>query len=444
MARTVRDANLETRAARQRLKQTDTRSREPYWRTIDPGAHLGYYKGARGGSWLARLYQGGRYLKTSLGTADDETDADGLAVLSFRQAQEKARAWFAEQARIAAGLEPVAAGPYTVGDAIDDYLVVYRAGGTKGKGRALKATEAVIDAHIRPALGALNVAALTTNRLRGWHHGLAAEPARARTAKGSDQRHRRLDGSDGDEDAKRRRQATANRVLTILKAVLNHAKRDKKAPSDDAWRDVKPYHDVDAPVVRYLSEAECTRLVNATVVDFRPMVRAALLTGCRYGELVAVRVSAFNPDAGTLAIRASKSGKPRHVVLTDEGRRFFEAATIGRSSGALIFTRLDGEPWGKNHQQRRLAGACKAAKISPAVSFHILRHTHGTILATKGVPMAVIGAQLGHAPGSPMTARHYAHVAPSYVADTIRAKFPDMGIVPPSGVRTLRPKRREQ
>jgi len=30
----------------------------------------------------------------------------------------------------------------------------------------------------------------------------------------------------------------------------------------------------------------------------------------------------FNPYVGTLRVRASKSGKPRHVVLTQEGRDF--------------------------------------------------------------------------------------------------------------------------
>jgi hypothetical protein len=37
----------------------------------------------------------------------------------------------------------------------------------------------------------------------------------------------------------------------------------------------------------------------------------------------------------------------------------------------------------------------------------------------RGVPMGVIAEQLGHA-GQRMTEKHYAHLAPSYVADTIR------------------------
>jgi hypothetical protein len=69
-------------------------------------------------------------------------------------------------------------------------------------------------------------------------------------------------------------------------------------------------------------------------------------------------------------------------------------------------------------------GICcvRRAKINPAISFHVLRHTHGSTLAMRGVPMGVIAEQLGHA-DTRMTAKHYAHLAPSYVADTIRANF---------------------
>jgi hypothetical protein len=71
--------------------------------------------------------------------------------------------------------------------------------------------------------------------------------------------------------------------------------------------------------------------------------------------------------------------------------------------------------------------ASERAKIKPAISFHVLRHTHGSTLAMRGVPMGVIAEQLGHA-DTRMTEKHYAHLAPSYVADTIRAHFPTLGI----------------
>jgi integrase len=67
--------------------------------------------------------------------------------------------------------------------------------------------------------------------------------------------------------------------------------------------------------------------------------------------------------------------------------------------------------------------ACRHSGIDPAVGFHVMRHTHASILAMRAVPMAVIARQLGHA-DTRMTERHYAHLAPNYVADTIRANFP--------------------
>ena len=47
--------------------------------------------------------------------------------------------------------------------------------------------------------------------------------------------------------------------------------------------------------------------------------------------------------------------------------------------------------------------------------------------------MGVIAAQLGHA-DTRMTERHYAHLAPNYVADTVRAALPTLGIVEESNV----------
>jgi hypothetical protein len=41
-----------------------------------------------------------------------------------------------------------------------------------------------------------------------------------------------------------------------------------------------------------------------------------------------------------------------------------------------------------------------------------------------------IAKQLGHA-DTRTTEKHYAHLAPNYVADTIRAKFPKLGIADP-------------
>src|SRR5580700_4630039 len=127
MSRTLRDAKLDTRSARLRLPAR----REPYWRSVSEGLAIGYRKGAKGGTWIARHYtpETGRRFN-AIGTADDITDPDGVHVLSFSQAQEAARAWFAALARQDRG--DTVAGPYAVRDALDDYVADYsRRGGKK-------------------------------------------------------------------------------------------------------------------------------------------------------------------------------------------------------------------------------------------------------------------------------------------------------------------------
>ena len=47
-----------------------------------------------------------------------------------------------------------------------------------------------------------------------------------------------------------------------------------------------------------------------------------------------------------------------------------------------------------------------------------------------GAPLPVIAANLGHA-DTRMTERHYAHLAPTYVADVIRATMPSLALIEP-------------
>jgi integrase len=132
-------------------------------------------------------------------------------------------------------------------------------------------------------------------------------------------------------------------------------------------------------------------------------------------------------------VLASSSAKKRagaHVVLTDEG--LFAALSAGKPGADPTFTPADSGTWGKSHQLRPMLEACARARIKPAISFHVLRHIHGSALAIRGVPMGVIAEQLGHA-DTRMTEKHYAHLAPSYVADTIRTHFPTLGIAEDDG-----------
>ena len=413
MGRRVRERDLSKREARRSLA---VRS-EPYWRNEGEGRHLGYYRGARIGKWVARYRlpgSSGGYQKTTLGEADDEpgSSADDGRLLDWKAAKARAAKWFDEM-DAAGGTHR---GPYTVDDAMDDYMVQF-----EGKDRVN--TQRRIDVLIKPVLGAIDVTKLTTDKISKWHRDRAAAPARLRTAKDAVQNERELETA----DAIRKRRSTANRDLTVLKAALNFAYKVGKAPTDDAWRKVKPFANVERAKLRYLSDDESRRLVNACDAAFRPMVIAALLTGARYQELAGAKAGDLDTRAGTLMLTDTKANRPRVVYLEAEGVALFKRAAAGKTGNALLFPRPDGERWTASQQARPLAAACEAGKIQPPAGFHDLRRTYGARLAIKGVPMAVIAEALGHA-DERITRRHYAHLSPTYVSAQVRQHVAGLGI----------------
>jgi integrase len=426
MTRSARNTSLETRTARTRLRIRRT----PYFAKIAKGLRLGYYRGAVAGSWIAGRYRGnGVYATEAIGAADDTLEADGVNIFDYWQAQEHAKRWADRQRQIAEGR--LRNGPYLIAEAVKDYLGEIAA---EKSPDAVQGAKYVFDAWILPELGASEVEKLTTDRLNRWRNKIATQPKRVRSKRTASEPATRETADD--DDARRARKATANRILTMLKAALNRAFHADRVSSDTAWRKVKPFKKVDEAVVRYLNAAEARRLVQACPEDFGKLVQGALLTGCRYSELARLKAGNFNGDSGTLAIRLAK-GKIRHVVLTDEGRRSFTQWTENLSPTDHVFLRADNNRWGASHQKRPLDDASERAKIEPAVTFHILRHTHGSHLAMAGVPMGVIAAQLGHA-DTRMTEKHYAHLAPSYIAKTIRANFPVLNLERESQVVPLR------
>jgi integrase len=422
VARTVRDANLETRTSRSRLKPAG----KPYYRAIDEGLHVGYRKGKTSGKWVMRRYTGSTYIVETIATADDTLDADGAEILTFSQAQAIARDRFVEERRVASGL-PAKGGPYTVRLCVNEYidwLEQNRKSSTDARFRA--------DALILPQLGDVECSKLTTKQLKVWKEATAKAPARLRTKKGEPQKYQEDDDNDPDE-SRRKRHASTNRTLTILKAALNTAWRDQKIPSDQAWRAVEPFEGADAARIRWLTVAEAKRLINACDADFRNLVRAGLTTGCRYSELAALRVEDFQPDNGTIHIRKSKSGKARHVVLNKEGQDLFASLCRGRAGSETLLVKDGAGRWLKSHQTRPMVAACENAKIDPPIGFHGLRHTYASLAIMAGAPLMVVARNLGHV-DTRMVEKHYGHMSSSYVADAIRAAAPQFGFETASNV----------
>jgi integrase len=403
MARTVRDAKLDSREGRLKLKRC-----KEHFKGVHEGLALVYRRPKEGsGTWAARLLLDGHYVRQALGIADDHADANGRDVLTFKEAQLQAIQREREAQRDDGGINR----KLTVQQATDEYLAWFRA-----QRKGVTMAESAIRAHILPAFGPRPVASIKTKEISDWLDRVATKPARLRTSRFSKTLNLRAAPKSGDE--KRARRATANRILSVLKAILNRAYRAGAVADDSPWRKVKPFEKADEARIRYLTDAESVRLVNACPADLRALVRAALLTGARWGELTSLRASDVKLSHASMYVAESKSGRPRHIPLNPEGRELFTAHVAGKASDDLVFTRGDGGQWGHNHHVRALNAACKVAKIRPAISFHELRHTYASHLAQAGVPLLTISRLLGHS-DTRITARHYAHLADKTLADAV-------------------------
>src|SRR4029078_1052025 len=145
---------------------------------------------------------------------------------------------------------------------------------------------------ILPQLGNCKISELTTYQLNTWRDKLAASPALFRARAGMPHKHKPFPKS---KDEQRARKVSANKCITILKAALNRAFKEGLVEDDKAWRRFESFHKVEVARERALTIAEAQRLINAAdqPSGFRDLLHAALLTGCRFGELRNLRVKDF-------------------------------------------------------------------------------------------------------------------------------------------------------
>ena len=363
MARSVRKAGLETRTARLKLPV----ARKPMFIRIGPGLSLGYRRNQVAGTWVLRIADGkGGATTRAIGTADDFTEADGATVLNFWQAQEKAHS----VARGSSGQGVPK--PLTVRRAAEVYLEKLEAKNP----RTARDTRGRLNLHFLNKFGDELVTNLTKSKLEGWLNSMALKSP--------------------DREAVRRSKDSANRVLSMVKALLNHALRDPAngIADDHAWRLVKPYHGVATPRATHFSEAQARALIEATPDrEFADLLTAGFLTGARYGELIACSVRDFDETARTLSVDG-KTG-PRTIILQPEAVRFFKTVCGERGADEPLLRRGDGARWNRSHQQRRMATALQRAGLDQEGTFYALRHSYISRAIEGEVPLNIIAENCG-------------------------------------------------
>ncbi len=196
---------------------------------------------------------------------------------------------------------------------------------------------------------------------------------------------------------------TANRVLALLRAVLNFA---DIAPNPAAR--IEKFREESRD--RFLSADELGRLWTAldherTDSTLRDYVKLSLWTGARQWNVCSAEWADFDLEAGIWKLRETKSGKPQNVYLCPEAVAMLRERKATTTSDYVFPGR-----YGKGHMYRpykaweRLIERAGIENLRP----HDLRRTLGSWQAAAGVSLHIVGKTLGHS--TPQATQVYAQL----------------------------------
>jgi integrase len=188
----------------------------------------------------------------------------------------------------------------------------------------------------------------------------------------------------------------ANRVLQLLKAVFNWARREELTDGENPARGIQLFHE--SARIRFAQPTEFPKLFaelrREQNLDLRDFVILALFTGARRGNLLAMRWDQLDLQRGLWTIPDPKNREPHTVAL------IAEAVAVLRSRRRRIMDR----PWVFPGQGR--TGHLVEIKHGWIVfreraqlgdlRIHDLRRTLGSWQAGTGASLPIIGKSLGH------------------------------------------------
>jgi integrase len=152
----------------------------------------------------------------------------------------------------------------------------------------------------------------------------------------------------------------------------------------------------------FFERPDLEAVVAALPDSLRDFTRFAYLTGWRKGEIISLKWTDVDRDAGAIRLRpeAAKTGRGRTVMLEGdlaelidrrwESRLFAKHGDV--SVTELVFHR-DGKPIGDF--KKAWVTACRTAGV-PEKLFHDLRRTAARNMVRAGVPERVAMAVTGH------------------------------------------------
>lgn len=418
MARKVRASGFETRTAR--LKRPV--AKKPEFVPIARGVSLGYRRNATAGTWVARVADGhgGNWTK-GIGSADDYDDADGVTVLDYWQAQDRAKQVARggkDNAAEAATSSPIVETVTTLRAAMARYEADLRT--RDGDiGNAVR-----VRRHLADAMLDQPVTALSLNALRTWRDSLTAK-------------RRRKPGDDTRDEPVGAPLAPSgvNRLCTGLKAALNlAADLDPRITGRRAWEqglaNLSGAEEARNVVLRDDDIRKLVALAPTQGAGFGLLVEGLAVTGARVSQLARANVGDLqdNRPEPRVMVPSSAKGKGAKAVMrrpvpisADFAARLRQAAD-GRQADGPLFPKGEGR-WKDTDHARPFARIVKEAGIATdsgePVTSYALRHSSIVRSLLANVPIRVVASQ--HDTSVAMIEKNYSHFITDHADAMARA-----------------------
>jgi len=356
--------------------------RDPYWARLAEGRHIGFRRMTKGkpGTWLARFYDGVRYIYPEAGLGDFSALPEGE---QFDAAKVAAEEWFRQ---CDMGVSPKST---TVAEACAAYVAEKRQESEAAADAIAARFKKLVD---QDQLGKLELAKLRPVHVAAWKKRVLA-----------------LGNS----------RATFNRDATSLRAALNLARRRLEVASDIAWREeLKPFENADGRRSLYLKPQERRTLLENSSDEARPFFLTLALLPLRPGDTAALRVSDLDAGNRVLRVPAGKGKPPRSVPLPDEALKHFKSCAAGKLPGAWLIARADGGQWKKEAWRDEIKLAAAGAKLPRATVAYTLRHSTITDLVKGGLDLFHVAKLAGTSVA--MIEKHYGQLQDKHAREALK------------------------
>lgn len=253
----------------------------------------------------------------------------------------------------------------------------------KGYKRSWRSDDSIFRNHLLPKFGNCHLDEISHRQIVEFFHGLLASGYA---------------------------KATCNRVLVLIRFMFNLGRKWDIPGAENNPCNGVPLFDANNAREKYLTAEETQRLhaelEHSENPQLKNIIALLLLLGCRKRELLDSRWEQFDLERRSWRIPMSKSGKARHVPLSNAALSVLSQLPKWKNCPYVVPNPKSLQPYSSVF--RTWNTARKNAGL-PDVRMHDLRHSMASNLVNSGRSLLEVAKILGHS--QLKTSQRYAHLS---------------------------------